>query len=208
MAWCGTALLPRVKSPTPAIALIVVAIAPAACRDSRISPEHPSQSTPQSANVTQTAAVRPALATPNTSTGAIEIVIPDRPSHCGPLQEFPRSCEKAWRVRIELAPEYQRPAKYQLGPELLPWSYRDAQGKSGGAWGEGTDCKNLGDHLAGSLEIVALDADGITGALSGAGEADGPFRAQRCPSCNGTGMECTSNSECCNDFCYAGKCQP
>jgi hypothetical protein len=53
----------------------------------------------------------------------------------------------------------------------------------------------------GVLEIVAIEPDAVVGTLTGAGEADGPFRAGRCPSCKGTGMACTTNGECCNDFC-------
>jgi hypothetical protein len=151
---------------------------------------------------------RSALATPNAANGCIEIVLTDLPAPCGPHRPFPATCDPAWRVRIDLMPEHQRPGRYALGPELAPFSYRDAQGKAGGIWQEGAQCKNLGAPFVGSLEILAIDATSITGILSGAGEADGPFRAQRCPACNGTGMACTSNAECCNDFCHEGRCQP
>lgn len=153
-------------------------------------------------------APRQAIATPNAANGQIGLVIADSLAACGPLTSFPSTCEPAWRIRIDLQAEHQRPGRYALGPELSPFSYRDAQGPSGGAWGKGSDCKNLGGHIVGSLQILAIDEQGISGVLSGAGEADGPFRAQRCPSCLGTGNACSSNRECCNDFCYSGRCQP
>jgi hypothetical protein len=152
---------------------------------------------------------RYALAIPNAANGVIEIVIADRPTACGPHRDFPSNCEPAWRVRIDLPPEQQKPGEYLLGDELTPFSYRDAQGKSGGGvWGEGVDCANLGGHFDGVLEIVAIDSFGITGNLTGAGAADGPFRAERCPSCKGTGMACTANAECCMNHCGEGGCSP
>ena len=171
-------------------------------------PPAPVQSGAAGASTTATSTPRQATATPNAANGYIEIVIDERSASCGSYAPFPPTCEPAWRIRLDLAPEHQRVGRYVLGPERYPFSYRDAQGPSGGVWGAGTQCKNLGDHFVGSLEIVAIDADGISGILSGAGDADGPFRAQRCPSCKGTGDACTGNAECCNDFCHAGRCQP
>jgi hypothetical protein len=157
---------------------------------------------------TPASAPRQAIATPNSANGHIEIVIDERSATCGALVPFPSTCEPTWRVRLDLAPEHQRAGRYALGPELSPFSYRDAQGPTGGVWEAGAQCRNLGDHFTGSLEIVAIDADGINGVLSGAGAADGPFRARRCPSCRGVGEACTMSGECCNDFCHAGRCQP
>src|SRR5687767_11451825 len=112
------------------VALLVVGTVTVGCRH-QVSPQRQESghTPPDLGNA------RAALATPNAATGAIEIVIPDRPTSCGPLQEFPKTCEKASRVRIELTPEHQHPGKYPLGAELSPWSYRDAQDKSAGAWG-------------------------------------------------------------------------
>jgi hypothetical protein len=151
---------------------------------------------------------REAIATPNVANGHIEIAFGEPRAACGPYVAFPSTCEPAWRVRIELMPEQQRAGRYALGPDLSPFSYRDAQGSPGGVWDKGAHCKNLGGNVVGSLEIVAIDDEGISGVLSGVGEADGPFRARRCPSCKGTGNACSSNGECCNDFCYEGRCQP
>jgi hypothetical protein len=202
----------------------------AGCRnDSRISPEPPGKAAPTAAPVstvqapnsvektTPPAPKRPATAplgqrdaraTPNAANGSIEIVIADRPTECGPHKEFPATCEPAWRIRIDLPPEQQQPGEYLLGDDLTPFSYRDAQGKSrAGAWEEGVDCANLGGHFDGVLEIAAIDATGITGNLTGAGEADGPFHARRCPSCKGTGLACSNDAECCNNLCQ-GTCKP
>jgi hypothetical protein len=202
------------------------------CRDkSQVSPEpiqrepvrvnpapKPVASVPPAEPVVKKAPKRPATspvagtryfrATPNAANGWIELVISDRPTACGPHQEFPSTCEPAWRVRIDLAPEHQRPGEYVLGDELSPFSYRDAQGKSVGVWGGGVDCANLGGHFDGVLEITSIDSGGITGTLVGAGPADGPFRAERCPACRGTGMRCTSDAECCNGSCSGGTCPP
>jgi hypothetical protein len=163
---------------------------------------------PQEPAAPQATQARPATATPNAATGSIELVLSDAPAQCGPYVPFPKTCDPAWRVRIDLTPEYQQPGQYRLGPDLSPFSYRDAQGKSGGVWAAGAHCKNLGSHFVGTLQIVSIDTEGISGVLSGAGEADGPFRAQRCPACQGTGQACTSNAECCNDYCEAERCQP
>jgi hypothetical protein len=148
-----------------------------------------------------------ALATPNAANGFIELVLSDRPTACGPHRAFPETCEPAWRVRITLSPEHQRPGEYLLGEARSPFSYRDAQGPSGGAWGAGVQCQNLGGHFDGVLSIVAIESDAIVGTLRGGGEADGPFRASRCPACKGTGLSCASNAECCNDLCET-TCQP
>jgi hypothetical protein len=206
------AYFPDVKSTTFVVALLIAGAA-LGCRDNQIAPEHPAAGGTVSSAAPPTASVdfskaRAALATPNAATGTIELVIPDRPTSCGPLQQFPKTCERASRVRIDLTPAHQHPGTYPLGPELSPWSYRDAQDKSGGAWGAGKNCQNLGDHFVGSLQIVSIESDELFGVLSGTGELDGPFRAQRCASCKGTGMECTTNAECCNDFCHEGRCQP
>jgi hypothetical protein len=174
------------------------------------SPERLAPPSPQATDVPSlaTAAPREAIATANVANGHIEIVIGDPRASCGPHVPFPSTCEPAWRIRIDLMPEHQRSGRYALGPELSPFSYRDAQGSSAGVWEAGAQCKNLGGHIVGNLEIVAIDDDGISGVLSGAGEADGPFRAQRCPSCKGTGNACSKNGECCTDFCHRGRCQP
>jgi hypothetical protein len=174
------------------------------------APDRPAPASPEATDTPLPAALplREAIATPNVANGYIEIVLGDPRASCGPLVPFPSTCEPAWRIRIDLAPEQQRSGRYALGPELSPFSYRDAQGPRAGAWETGKGCKNLGGPIVGSLEIVAIDEQGISGVLSGTGEADGPFRAQRCPSCQGTGNACSKNSECCNDFCHAGRCQP
>ena len=149
-----------------------------------------------------------ARATPNTGSGSIELVLADHPIPCGAYQPFPKTCEPAWRIRIELEPTHQQVGEYLLGEELSPFSYKDAQGKSSGVWEPGVDCKNLGSHFDAVLEITSIEASAITGTLTGAGDADGSFRAERCPSCKGVRMSCTSNAECCNDLCWNGRCQP
>jgi hypothetical protein len=151
---------------------------------------------------------REAIATPNAGNGHVELVIEESGAACGPYLPFPSNCEPTWRIRIDLTPADQRPGVHALGPGLSPFAYRDAQGPPGGVWQKGTTCENLGDNVVGTLEILAIDERSISGVLSGAGKADGPFHARRCPSCKGTGNACTSNGECCNDFCHSGRCQP
>jgi hypothetical protein len=212
-----------------AIALVSLSLLGGCRETTRISPERsapgdagvvPERSTPERpkpANALSTQAKRPAmsggggrfaLATPDAASGTIELVITDRPTLCGPHQPFPKTCEPAWRIRISLGLEHQQPGEYLLGEELSPFSYRDAQGKADGVWGAGVNCRNLGGHFDGVLEIASIEPSAITGSLTGAGEADGSFRAERCPSCNGRGMSCESNADCCADLCWNGRCQP
>jgi hypothetical protein len=154
------------------------------------------------------AAARPAFAVPNTGNGFIDLTIPDRPANCGALLEFPPKCEPAWRIRLSIPPALQRPGVYRLAEEGELFSYRDGQAPSGGAWVKGARCENTGGHFDGTLEISSIDPTGITGVLSGAGAADGPFRAERCAACTGTGMACSADAECCNHYCFKGRCQP
>lgn len=181
---------------------------PVAKATSVAAPTSSAAMTPVDATTIDWSRARAALATPNAGNGWIELVIPDRASACGPLQHFPKSCEPAWRVRISLAPEHQKPGTYQLGPDLQPFAYRDGQDKDVGAWVEGHNCKNTGGDVVGWLHLVAIESDGIMGVLSGAGEADGPFKALRCPTCKGTGLRCGKHSDCCNEYCEAGRCIP
>jgi hypothetical protein len=166
------------------------------------------QPEPRSASAVSSPSARAALATPDSGSGYIHLVIPDREARCGPLEELPRNCEPAWRIRIDLSPEAQRPGRYPLSSDSPIFSYRDAQGKSqAGAWVQGQNCENLSGHVNGSLEIISIDADSILGVLQGAGVADGPFRALRCPACLGVGMDCQSDAQCCNNLC-GRTCKP
>lgn len=206
VAGCGDAARVPPNPPTQSSAAVEAQQAPcakdAAPRD-LAPPKEPTVLAPAAPH-----AVRIANATPNAASGSIELVFSEQPMPCGPYAPFPKSCEPTWRIRIDLTPEQQRAGEYALGPDIVPFAYRDAQGKAGGVWEGGIACKNLGGHVVGTLTIEAIDAEGISGTLSGAGEADGPFRARRCPSCKGTGQACTSNDQCCNDLCHAGHCQP
>ena len=150
---------------------------------------------------------RLAIAAPNAATRAIGIVITEPPGQCGPLQPFPPSCEPVWRIRIDIMPEQQQPGQYALGPAYRCLPTGTLRVKPAVPGEPARTCKNLGSDVVGTLTIVAIDAAGISGVLSGAGEADGPFRAERCPACGGTGQACTGNAECCNDYCYEGRCQ-
>lgn len=209
MVACGDVAHVPPNPPTQSSAPSEVQRAPCAkdtTLEARQDPPLPTE--PAAAETSATQQVRSANATPNSANGSIELVFTEQPTPCGPYQPFPKSCEPAWRIRIDLMPEQQRPGDYALGPEAALFAYRDAQGKAGGVWETGAACQNLGGAVVGTLKIVAIDAEGISGVLSGTGDADGPFRARRCSACKGTGQACTNNTECCNDFCHAGRCQP
>jgi hypothetical protein len=162
----------------------------------------PSSSTPDRA-----APVGRALAVPDAGSGWIRVTIAESPptGTCEAWTPPPKGCPTTSRLRLEIPPEKQQPGQYVLGGRGGMFAYRDAQAPRSGAWATG--CENLGADVTGELSIEAIDADGITGTLSGTGASDGPFRALRCPSCKGTGMECSSNAECCNSLCE-GTCKP
>jgi hypothetical protein len=164
-----------------------------------------SEKEPEAAAPTATfsiASARPALAKQDLRTGTLTSVIPDRELSCAAPNKLPPNCERAWHIRLELPVEAQREGRYQLEGETGLFAYRDAQDKNiAGPWGAGAGCRNLGAEVSGTLQIVGIDAEGINGILSGAAEADGPFRAVRCPGCRGTGMACKNVAQCCNDAC-------
>ena len=143
----------------------------------------------------------------NAGNGEIEVVIADHPISCASRFDFPDACEAAWRIRFYLPVERQRSGPHALGEGDL-FAYRDAQAPpAAGPWGSGAACQNLGGQVTGELVIGEIDHWGISGTISDGAGLSATFDADRCPSCKGTGMACSTDAECCNDFCD-GSCQP
>ena len=117
---------------------------------------------------------------------------------------IPSGCAPAWRIRLDLSPEQQIEGAQPIGPDAA-FAYLDAQKPSGGTYCSNADA---GD-LSGILRIEHLGDTEVRGSLCGTGSHDGTFTAHLCcTACKGTGMACSSDSECCTKFCGGGTCDP
>lgn len=158
-----------------------------------------------------------ALAIPHGNTGVIEIVLAEYPVSCAYWTDptFAKDCG-AWRARINLPPQNQKPGAYKVGQEF---AYLDRSADPTAGRKDAGTCSGVsGGNLDGTIGIVSVDSKVIVGSLCETATTDnnpknralidGTFTAKLCPACSMTGTACKSNAECCTGNCSGGHCNP
>jgi hypothetical protein len=144
-----------------------------------------------------------AIATPQSGgDGSLRVNLSSSDATCADPLHFPSGCAPAWRLRLQIPPEQQKPGTYALDLDSAIFAYLDQQAPSGG-----TQCQNLGTDYAATLVISEIDGTQVAGSLCGNPKVEGTFTASVCSSCKGTGESCTADAECCLQLC-TGMCQP
>lgn len=145
-----------------------------------------------------------AIATENAGSATLSVNLSSSSAAtCTDPLNFPDACATAWRVRLDIPYAQQAPGTYQLFMGSPIFAYLDAQ-----APGPGTFCDNPGGDLAAVLVITEIDATHVSGSLCGDARVEGTFKASLCGTCQGTGMTCTVDADCCNQLCSGGRCPP
>lgn len=122
---------------------------------------------------------------------------------CGQPQGYPPDCDDATVVSLIIAPLTPTGTYAMDGTSSLVFGNVDTQyGSSGG-------CGLMATSLAGTVVLTAIDDAHVAGAVCDPA-LSGTFDATACAACFGTGADCVSDVQCCNNFCDPAYhvCQP